>query len=374
MRIGIEAQRLFRKSKHGMDFVALELIKNLPQDGEHEFFVFVNAKDEECKLQSFPHVTIVNHTASYAVWEQFWLPRAAKQLSLDVLHCTANTFPVFSSVPVVLTLHDVIFIESNPLFSKGFTPYQRFGNLYRRYLLKYFHRGIKRIATVSRFERSNIKLRLGGKFKADVIYNGVSEHFNPNEVQHPSKELVRKRYQLPWHYFLYLGNTDPKKNTPLTLRAFADFVVDHPAANLVVGDLKPSYIEKCLPGEQYAFAKKRIHCIGYIENRHLPDIIKLSQGFLYPSLRESFGLPLLEAMACGVPVITADTSSMPEIAQDAAMKVNPKCKASLTNAMTSLWSSDVWRKHFRELGIKRSADFSWKRMSAQYVELYENVA
>lgn len=374
MRIGIEAQRLFRKSKHGMDFVALELIKNLPTDGEHEFFVFVNATDEECKLQSFPHVTVVNHTASYPVWEQIWLPRTANRMNLDVLHCTANTFPIFSKVPVVLTLHDVIFIESNPLFSKGYNAYQRFGNLYRRVLLKYFNKGVRRVATVSRFEKLNIKIRLGNKLKTDVIYNGVSEHFNPEVVEHPSKELVRKRYQLPWHYFLYLGNTDPKKNTPRTLRAFAEFVKDHPAANLVVGDLKPSFIEKCLPGEKYAFARKRIHPVGYIENRHLPDLIKLSQGFLYPSLRESFGLPLLEAMACGVPVITADTSSMPEIAQDAAIKVNPKCEKALTNAMSSLWSSDVWKNHFRELGIRRSADFSWKRMSKEYVQLYENVA
>lgn len=374
MRIGIEAQRLFRANKHGMDFVALELIKNLPRDKKHEYFVFVNAEDDQIKLQGFPHVTIVNHKTLYPIWEQYWLPKKAAELRLDVLHCTANTFPIISKVPLVLTLHDVIFMESHPLLTKGYTMYQRFGNFYRRVLLKYFNRGIRRVATVSKFERLNINLRTNSRIKPDVIYNGVSDHFNPKEVTPPESELIRKMYKLPWNFFLYLGNTDPKKNTTRTLKAFAEFVQDHPAANLVVGDLSAKYIEKCLPGEENAFARSRIHSIGYVENRHLPVLIKMSQGFLYPSLRESFGLPLLEAMACGVPVITSDSSSMPEIAQDAAIKVNPKCKKSLANAMTSLWSSNVWKSHFKQRAIKRSSEFSWNRMSSEYVHLYESVA
>lgn len=252
--------------------------------------------------------------------------------------------------------------------------YQKWGNFYRRVLLKYFNSGIRRVATVSKFERLNINFRLNAKIKPDVIYNGVSEHFNAKEVTPPESELVRKLYRLPWNFFLYLGNTDPKKNTVRTLKAFAAFAKLHPAANLVVGDLSEEYILKCLPGLEYESVRSRIHAVGYIQNRHLPVLIKLSQGFLYPSLRESFGLPLVEAMACGVPVITSDTGCMPEIAQDAAIKVNPKSRKSLTNAMHSLWTNDVWKRHFKQKAIARSSDFSWQRMSQEYVQLYENVA
>ena len=371
MRIGIEAQRIFRQKKHGMDFVALELIRNLPTDQGHEYIVFVNAADEDIQAELFPHVTIVNHKTAYPLWEQFWLPKAAAKQKVDVLHCTANTFPVRSSVPVVLTLHDVIFLESNPLFKGGYTWYQRLGNSYRRLLVKNFIQSVKNLVTVSHFEQRNITEHVKAKTNAEVVYNGVGEHF-ANGFN--DDDFLKSKFNLPDEYFLFLGNTDPKKNTPNTLKAFAQLAAAYPQLYLVIGDLEQVYINQCLPGKQYEYARKRIVPLGYINNQELPGLMRMARAFLYPSLRESFGIPLLEGMASGVPVISSNTSSLPEIAGGAALLVDPTNADELTDAMKQLLENETLRKNLIASGKFRSKAFSWQKMATEYVELYKKVA
>ena len=374
MRIGIEAQRIFREKKHGMDFVALELIKNLPANSVHEFFVFVNAADGEISPEEYPGVTIINHKTAYPIWEQVWLPKMAEKMQLDVLHCTANTFPISCKVPTVLTLHDIIFLEKHPLFEKDFTLYQRFGNLYRRFLVKNFIQRIEALATVSAFEEQNIAKALPDTKSLDVVYNGVGTHFNDSQLLEEEKVLLRTKYALPENYLLFLGNTDPKKNTRNTLKAFASFLENHPDAYLVVGDLKADYINDCLTGKDFEKARSRVVPVGYIANTDLPGLLKMSRAFVYTSLRESFGIPLLEGMACGVPVLTSNTSSMPEIAARAALLVDPTNLNELAKGMQTLWNQGAEANEFAVLGKERSAAFSWSKMASEYVQLYQKVA
>ena len=374
MRIGIEAQRIFREKKHGMDFVALELIKNLPANSAHEFFVFVNASDAEIKREEFPGVIIINHKAAYPVWEQVWLPKMAEKLELDVLHCTANTFPISCKVPTVLTLHDIIFLEKHPLLEKDFTLYQRFGNLYRRFLVKNFIQRIDSIATVSQFEEQNIAKALPSTKNLEVVYNGVGGHFNDSKLCDDEKASLRSKYGLPENYLLFLGNTDPKKNTRNTLKAFASFLENNPDAFLVVGDLKADYINDCLAGKGFEKARSRVVPVGYIANTDLPGLIKMSRAFVYTSLRESFGIPLLEGMACGVPVLTSDTSSMPEIAAGAAFLIDPASVDSIAHGMSALWEDGIENVLSKIQGLRRSAAFSWSKMASEYVQLYQKVA
>ena len=124
MRIGIEGQRLFRKKKHGMDMVALELVKNLQAiDQSNEYFIFVK-KDEDPCLTSEGNFRIVElDSQPYPIWEQKLLPAAALKAGCDILHCTSNTAPIFTSIPLVVTLHDIIYMESLSLLRKGFSNY-----------------------------------------------------------------------------------------------------------------------------------------------------------------------------------------------------------------------------------------------------------
>ena len=151
MRIGIEAQRIFRKNKHGMDYVVLEEIKQLQKiDKKNEYFVFVAPGEDHCLTDTRNiHIMEIGN-GFYPIWEQLALPRAIKELNLDMLHCTSNTAPLRCKVPLILTLHDIIFLEARDRSNHSF--YQNLGWFYRRLVVPRILKNCKRIITVSEFE------------------------------------------------------------------------------------------------------------------------------------------------------------------------------------------------------------------------------
>jgi glycosyltransferase involved in cell wall biosynthesis len=179
MRIGIEAQRIFRTNKHGMDYVVLQEILHLQQmDRENEYFVFVKPGPDHCVEPTDNFHIIELNMPSYPLWEQVALPRAARRARLDLLHCTSNTAPIFCCTPLVLTLHDIIFLE--PRNKANRSLYQNLGWLYRRLVVPRILDKCRRIITVSNFEKQNIinKLNIPEKRMA-MIYNGYNEWFKP---------------------------------------------------------------------------------------------------------------------------------------------------------------------------------------------------
>ncbi|WP_420321462.1 glycosyltransferase family 4 protein [Flagellimonas sp.] len=378
MKIGIEGQRLFRKKKHGMDMVALELIKNLQKiDQKNEYVVFVKPDFDDTCIPAAPNFKIVglNSKWGYPGWEQIALPRAAYKEGCDVLHCTSNTGPLFSKVPIVTTLHDIIYLESISLFKKEGTWYQKLGNMYRRYFVPPVIRKSKKVITVSNYEKERINNHFGFKDnRLTAIYNGVGAHFK--KVTDPIMlRSTKEKYQLPDNFFFFLGNTDPKKNTKGVLKAFNDFNKIYPSKyKLVMLDYDEGELLKLLDATGGREIRELIHLTGYVPNTDLPAIISQSTIFLYPSLRESFGIPILEGMACGVPVITSNTSSMPEVAgEGTALMVDPSKPIQITEAMRNLIEDKMLAKVLSEKGIERAKDFSWEAMAKNVLELYEDV-
>jgi glycosyltransferase involved in cell wall biosynthesis len=376
MKIGIEAQRLFRKKKHGMDMVALELIRNLQDiDKDNEYFIFVKPDEDSAVLKETPNFKIIPiNGGPYPTWEQFALPKAAKQYGCQLLHCTSNTAPVNCSIPLVTTLHDIIYMESSYLkiLTGSATPYQKFGNVYRKMVVPRVVKKSSKIITVSHFEKNRIGDFFGMKNdnRLTAVYNGVSSHFRP-VTDAATLQRVKEKYQLPDRYFFFLGNTDPKKNTKGTLKAFSNFLKqtgsDH---KLVMLDYDKHELEKLLDeiGDKNLIDK--IVLTGYVINTDLPAIYCQSEIFLYPSLRESFGIPMLEAMACGVPVITSNTSSMPEVAGDAAIIINPFNAEEITAAMVQLCNDKTLRVKLIQSGFNQAAKFSWAAMAKDVLKIY----
>lgn len=371
MKIGIEAQRIFRRNKHGMDYVALEEARALQQIDKHNsYYVFVKPGPDRC-LHESPNMHIVEVACpSYPLWEQWALPRAAKKWGVDMLHCTSNTAPVGCRLPLVITLHDIIFLEPRPQKNKSL--YQNLGRLYRRYVVPRVTGNAKRIITVSEYERLNIKERLGiGEPVLTMIYNGYNQWFKPIA---DSWQTARK-YVAQEGYFFFLGNTDPKKNTERTLLAYSLYLkTSKMKRRLLVADLPKSDILRLLRSLGVSEAAPYIEAPGYIPNSDLPYIYNSAFAYLYTSLRESFGIPLLEAMACGVPVITSRTSSMPEIGGDGALYVDPTEPDDIAAMMLRLETQPDMRRAIVEQGSKRAALFSWQRAARQLVEVYESVA
>jgi len=378
MKIAIEGQRLFRTKKHGMDMVALELINELQKiDHENEYVVFVKPDEDKDTLKATSNFKIVELAGGpYPTWEQNALPKAAKKEGCDILHCTSNTAPVSPGMPLVTTLHDIIYMESISIFKKGGTWYQKLGNMYRRWNVPRVVKISDKIITVSKFERN----RIAEFFKIPksdnrlvAIYNGVTEHFRKIDEK-AELDRVKKLYNLPDNFFFFLGNTDPKKNTPGVLKAFSDYLKKtNDDMYLVMLDYEESALTKILSDIGDKELRSKIILTGYVVNTDLPAIYNLCKIFLYPSLRESFGIPMLEAMRCGVPVITSNTSSMPEVSGDAAYIVDPYKPEEITEGIIELLNNKKLRDDIIEKGYKQSQKFSWRNMAIDVLKLYEEV-
>ena len=276
------------------------------------------------------------------------------------------------------TLHDIIYLEKSysQILGSSATSYQKFGNVYRKLVVPTVVRKSAKVITVSNFEKQRISeyFNLEEKNNLSAVYNGVGSHFKPiNDLQ--ELQRVKQEYDLPDQFLFFLGNTDPKKNTKGTLKAYSDFRLQHSSNyKLVMLDYDPAELQKMANEIGDPDLINHIVLTGYVQNADLPVIYSLCSIFLYPSLRESFGIPILEAMSCGVPVITSNTSSMPEVAGGAAHLVNPQNVIEITAGMIKIGSDDGYRERLIQKGLNQVKKFSWqmtaKKVLANYKQLY----
>lgn len=358
-----------------MDLVALELVRKLQiLDRKNEYFIFVKPDNDRCLKATSNFHLIELPGCAYPVWEQIILPKAVKKYKIDLLHCTGNTAPLSIRVPFVVTIHDVIYLENIPLINNGGTLYQRFGNLYRRWIVPEIIRRSLAVTTVSTFEKDTIEhLFPDCADKIITIYNGVAEHFKPISDAGENAR-IKETYRLPDRFIFYQGNTDPKKNTRNVLTAYGKYHQrTKDPLKLVIIDFSLKNLVRLLNSIGYSNLTDDIHVIGYVANSDLPAIYGLSQLFLYPSMRESFGMPLLEAMKCGTPIITANTSAMPEIAGNAAVYVDPLNTTQMADAIENLLSAPLRKDELIINGYERSGLFSWTRTANEMMEMYNRI-
>lgn len=370
MKIAIEAQRIFRTNKHGMDFVALESIRELQKmDKENEYFILVSPGEDKC-LQATSNFHIIEiKIPSYPLWEQVGLPLALKRIKPDLLHCTSNTAPVFCGIPLLLTLHDIIFLEKRQSTNRSL--YQNMGWYYRRLVVPRILPKCKKIITVSNFERKRIMGQLQlPENQVLAVYNGYNTRFSNVKETYP----ITQKYIKEKDFLFFLGNTDPKKNTLRTLIAYSNYVKASPhPLPLLIADLKEEVIDQYLAEGGIQEIKPLLSFPGYISNLDLPAIYSGASAFLYTSLRESFGIPILEAMACGTPVITSNTSAMPEIAGEGAILIDPTNEKEITERLLQLESDPDYKETQIQYGLERAKLFSWKQTAAHLLEIYKSI-
>ena len=370
MRIGIEAQRIFRKNKHGMDYVVLqEIIELQKMDHRNEYYIFVAPGPDRC-LEDTSNVHIIEIEGNfYPTWEQISLPKVANEVGVELLHCTSNTAPIRCNIPLMLTLHDIIFLEPRDKQNKSL--YQNLGWFYRRMVVPRILKKCRRIITVSEFEQNNIISKLGlPRKQVAMIYNGYNDWFRPME----DTDCVFAKYMAERGYLFFLGNTDPKKNTERTLIAYSKYLERSSVKRkLLMADLDRHYLNDIIERNHIENILSHIEMPGYIVNTDLPYVYSAAFAFLYTSLRESFGIPLLESMACGTPVVTSNTSSMPEIAGPDAILVNPESADEICEQLLKLENDKTFYQQQVEMGLQRAKLFSWKYTADQLLSLYEAV-
>jgi glycosyltransferase involved in cell wall biosynthesis len=374
MKVGIEVQRLFRKQKFGIEVAALQLIKQLQSNFKQcEFVVYAKPDlDDQCLMPS-QNLSIKKIAGKvFFDFEHFALPLAAKNDQVDLLHCTGNTRPYFCSVPVVQTLHDVIFMDP---ISKSDTLYQQFGNRYRRLMVPLVTPKSEAVITVSEYEKKRIlnKIDLDEK-NIRVIYNGIDEaRFKVNEDQHRLAE-VKNKYKLPSEYILFLGNTAARKNALRVIEAYCMYAENTLSPiPIVTPGLPEKFITSHLTTLNQRNKFEYFVSPGYIQDEDLAALYTMSTFFLYPSLSEGFGMPLVEAMACGAPVITSNTTCLPEISGNAALLVNPTDAAEIARAITQMAEDESLRLLKIAQGILNAKRFSWSKTAERVFKVYEDV-
>lgn len=210
--------------------------------------------------------------------------------------------------------------------------------------------------------------------KIDVIYNGINRRFRKYKDVLTIEKFLKK-YKLPNQYILFIGNNSHRKNPERVLEAYIQYHnrKGSDAQALVTPGLSQEFVDHYLKATNQSHIKKSIHTPGYIESDELPILYSCSTLFLFPSLSEGFGMPVLEAMACGVAVITSNTSSLPEIAGDAAKLINPTDTGALTQAIEELMEDPALMADLSARGLKQAEKFLWSRVAEKTMEIYERV-
>lgn len=362
-RIGINGRSLFRRMT-GVQHYALEVSRGLFALAGDDLRVSIFAGHEgrernETRLPVETSLLPAGGALKGLFWEQTTLKRMARKAQVDVLFNPANVAPVGARVPQVVTIHDLAFLIYPQFFSRSFA-------LYYRNIIPRIAREATAVITVSENTRSDLVEMLGvDPEKITVIRSAASESF-ARSVPRKRLEEVRQRYRLPQRFFLSVSSLEPRKNLKRLIEAYQ--VLPHEitdknslvlvgAGNRVFAD--PDIAARLQQGGGRVFAP------GYIPADDLPAVYRLATALVFPSLYEGFGLPVLEAMAAATPVITSNLSSLPEVAGNAAVLIDPESIEELAAAMELLATDSGTRNLLVERGKKRAAGFNWSRTAAE---------
>jgi glycosyltransferase involved in cell wall biosynthesis len=368
MRVAIDARKLH---DFGIGTYTRNLLRQLARlDHDSEYVLLCHPSDLGLEAQLGPNFrTVLEPSPNYSIQEQFHVPWVLHRERPDVFHAPHYVLPPAARCRSVVTIHDCIH-----LMFPQYLP-NRAAYLYAKASMWVAVHRSHRILTVSEASKRDIMHFFNvDPEKIVVVYNAIDERFR---VAPPKEDVerVRERYQLHHKFVLYAGNIKPHKNLVRVIEAF-DALRQRGFDELkllIIGD----EISKT-PSLRRAVHKHKLHkhvrFLGYLTDETLAILYRLAAVFVFPSLYEGFGLPPLEAMASGTPVVTSNVSSLPEVAGGAAVLVDPYDVVSIVEGIERVLTDSTLAAELRSRGIARAGEFSWERSVARTRELYAEVA
>lgn len=378
MRIGLLAQLLSFQEGYrqaGVSRYIEYLLRELPGElADDEFLtVFAGAAARHpARLSTFDE-SIDWHWTRWPtgkvpvriLWEQLAAPIQARKAGIDVIHAPVNVVPLVSSTARVVTIHDLAFLEYP----------EQYPAMQRRYLSAMTRASTQRadrVITVSDFTGRDVADRLDvDPERITAIPNGVDSAFTPRQG---TDELHRFRWKnsLPAEFLLFVGTIQPRKNLVGLLRAFARIDRSIRVPLYIVGG--EGWMYRDIFDEVKRLDLERdIVFAGYAASETLPLWYSAATACIYPSYYEGFGLPVLEAMSCGVPVVTSNRTSLPEVAGDAAILVDPDDPEDIAQGIAIVLSDSGRRQEMQVAGVEQAAKFTWQRTAHETVAVYRNV-
>jgi glycosyltransferase involved in cell wall biosynthesis len=298
-------------------------------------------------------------------WEQLLAPALLRLEGADVYHGVLNVVPLACPTPSVVTIHDL----SAFLFPQTF---RRVNRAYTRWAIRVACRRAARILAVSEFTRQEIVrwLRVPPE-RVVVTHDAADARFQPPDAHELA--AFRQRHGLPERFVLFLGTIEPRKNLPLLLDAYA-MIAGRIDAPLLIAGSRGWLYEPVLARAESLGLGDRLRFVGYVDQQEQPLWYAAATVFAFPSLYEGFGMPPLEAMACGTPVVVSSSSSLPEVVGDAGLVVSPSDPEELAEALHRVVTDGALREELRARGLARARRFSWREAAERTVAVYREAA
>jgi len=368
MRVAIDARKLH-------DFGIGTYVRNLVEwlarlDHDSEFILLCRPDDCDWIEHLGPNFRpVADRSANYSIREQLSIPFELTRIRPDLFHAPHYVLPALTPCRAVVTIHDCIHLMF-PQYLPG-----RMAHLYARMAFRLATSRSARILTVSEASKRDI-LRFFSipSRKVNVIYNAIDDRFShpPSEAQ---MHRVRERYQLHERFLLYSGNVKPHKNLERLIDAFHRLRQNgfDDIKLLITGSEISRYSELRRAVHRFNL-HRHVRFLGYLSEETLASLYRLADAFVFPSLYEGFGLPPLEAMASGTPVLTSNVSSLPEVVADSALLIDPYHPESIAEGLARILSDDALRARLIEDGRTRAASFSWEASIRQVLAIYREEA
>lgn len=360
MNIAVNTRFLLKNKLEGIGWFTYETMKRITRDHpEHQFYFFFDRKFDDEFIFSKNITPVVIHPQSrhpvlWYLWFEFGVAQQLKKLNADLFISTDGFLSLSSSVKTLLVIHDIAF-EHYPM---------HVGYLTRKYLQHYsplFAKHAQRIATVSEFSKMDIARTYGiAESKIDVTGNGAKEVYHPRAAS--EYFATKEKFGIKGEYFIYAGAIQPRKNLANVLRAFDTFKKSNPGnAQLVIAGRKAWKFKEALEVYEAMQFKNDVVFTAHVSSEDLASLVAGALAMVYVSLFEGFGIPIIEAMNSGTPVITSNISSMPEVAGDAALLVSPLSVSDIATAMEKIYTNEALRRALVEKGNVQKQKFSWDK-------------
>ena len=366
-RVGINAHLLSGEAGYrraGIHQYIAQVLRHLPwEEGEPTYVVFTQQKN---LFEDLPGITAVSSHLSTQnrllriLWEQVVWPWQTRQHTIGLLHSMAFVTPLLSTCPAVITVYDLSFYH----FPERFPTLQR---LYLSSQTRRSCRRARRIITISESSRQDVHLFFGVPLrKIDVVVPGVDPVYQP--LPAATVQAFRQKHNLD-RFVLHVGTLQPRKNIPVLIEAMAR--LDDPELKLVLVGGKGWLYDDIFRQVQAVGLAERVVFTGYVPDDDLPLWYNAAELLVFPSVYEGFGLPVLEAMACGTPVIAANSSSIPEAGGDAGLLFDHDDGETLVEQMTAVLTNADLQDTLRQQGLEHAQSFSWERAGRETAEVYQ---
>ncbi len=369
MRIAVNTRLLLKGKLEGIGWFTYQTLNHIVRNHpEHEFFFFFD-RPYDPQFVFAPNVTPIvvhpqaRHPILFYIWFEWSIPMMLRKYKIDLFLSPDGYMSLSTKVPTCLVIHDLAF-EHYPEHSVWSH------RMYWRHYSPLFAKKAARIVTVSTFSKNDISTRYGIEpSKIDVVYNGAHDEYKPLTVT--ERDDVKKKFADGCEYFVFAGALHPRKNIVNLLKAFATFKKrQHTNMKLViVGRMAWKYEEVEQMRAEMPF-KEDVRWVGYMNVDELSKVMGGAYALVYASLFEGFGIPILEALQCGVPAIVSNTSSMPEVAGEAGLLVDPADVDDIANKMHLLYKDEALRNKLIANSQQQVKKFDWGRSA---VNLWESM-